>query len=110
MVDDMTFEMRMGWLDADGQKYYLGASGAMVTGVFSDGSVWYFADDSGVVDTVSRGWEKYSQGWRYFNEDSSIVVGWTTIDGKPYYLATRQSWLLVGKKSMQAGISLTHWA
>lgn len=84
-LDGATFEMRMGWLDADGQKYYLDASGAMVTGVFSDGSVWYFADDSGVVDTVSRGWEKYSQGWRYFNEDSSIVVGWTTIDGKPYY-------------------------
>lgn len=84
-LDGTTFEMRMGWLDADGQKYYLDASGAMVTGVFSDGSVWYFADGSGVVDTVSRGWEKYSQGWRYFNEDSSIVVGWTTIDGKPYY-------------------------
>lgn len=84
-LDGTTFEMWMGWLDADGQKYYLDASGAMVTGVFSDGSVWYFADGSGVVDTVSRGWEKYSQGWRYFNEDSSIVVGWTTIDGKPYY-------------------------
>ena len=84
-LDGTTFEMRMGWLDADGQKYYLDASGAMVTGVFSDGSVWYFADGSGMVDTVSRGWEKYSQGWRYFNEDSSIVVGWTTIDGKPYY-------------------------
>lgn len=84
-LDGTTFEMRMGWLDADGQKYYLDASGAMATGVFSDGSVWYFADGSGVVDTVSRRWEKYSQGWRYFNEDSSIVVGWTTIDGKPYY-------------------------
>ena len=84
-LDGTTFEMRMGWLDADGQKYYLDASGAMATGVFSDGSVWYFADGSGVVDTVSRGWEKYSQGWRYFNEDSSIVVGWATIDGKPYY-------------------------
>lgn len=84
-LDGTTFEMWMGWLDADGQKYYLDASGAMVTGAFSDGSVWYFADGSGVVDTVSRGWEKYSQGWRYFNEDSSIVVGWTTIDDKPYY-------------------------
>lgn len=100
-LDETTLEMQTGWINVDGQKYYLGASGAMVTGAFSDGSAWYFADGSGAVDTVSRAWEKYSQGWRYFNEDSSIAVGWAAIDGKPYYFGD-QAIMATGWKKIDA--------
>ncbi len=42
-------EMKTGWINVDGSRYYLDASGARVTGVYGVGRKLYYFDENGVM-------------------------------------------------------------
>ena len=54
----------------DGNWYYLGSTGAMVTGWFYDGTHWYY------LNPVSNGTK------------GAMMTGWIFVNSKYYYLNT----------------------
>ena len=75
--------MMEGWIEIDGQWYFLhrnsdGSKGHMYTGLHQIDEKWYYFDDNGVM--FSNGWKNAEGKWRYFYEDGSMAVS-TRIGG-----------------------------
>jgi len=101
--------MQTGWLDLNGVKYYLDATGTMVTGEYTiagkvhrfatsgkwlgekqlpktgwvqDGADWYYYQ-SGVKKT---GWVEVSSKWYYLDANGVMQTGWLQLGNTKYYL------------------------
>ena len=72
-----------GWLDVDGNMYYMDNNGAMQTGWQYIDDQWYYMNASGAMTT---GWQYVGGQWYYMNTNGTMAVGWQYIDGQWYYL------------------------
>lgn len=71
-----------GWLEEDGGRYYFGPDSAMVTGWQEIGGQRYYFSGSG---TVVTGWLELDGHLRYFGETGVPASGWTVVDGENRY-------------------------
>lgn len=78
---DDTYRMSDGLCKIDGEYYYF-KDGAMKTGWIQSGSVWYYANSSGVLSRNE--WLKSGGKWYYFNDICCMVTGYKYIDGNRY--------------------------
>ena len=70
--------LHYGWLELDGDYYYLDQDGILKTGLFSAEGDSYFADEDGVLQ---YGWQEVNGNKYYFDEDSGkLQVGWSEND------------------------------
>ncbi|MDO4443470.1 MAG: hypothetical protein Q4B69_06295 [Slackia sp.] len=84
--DPATNAMATGMIEQDGVRYWLGESGAMVTGSFLFDGALRFADATGAVRFEALGWQVVD-GKRYFVGDGGIVsTGWLDDEGRRYFL------------------------
>lgn len=104
-----------GWLEKDGQKYYLDESnGRMNTGWKQLSDRWYFFNGSGAMNT---GWLTDNGSRYYLNNDGTMASGWSTIDGKKYYLNDSSGQMVTGWKNLDGkwyhlqddGVMSTGW-
>ena len=72
-----------GWVDADGQRYWLNSAGALSAGWLTLGEDTYYLDTNG---TQIHGWRTLDGSARYFDEDGKLHKGWLTLDSQRYYL------------------------
>lgn len=79
---DGAYIARSGWLNVDGNWYYLGNGGVRLTGWKSIGGTWYYFNASGMMST---GWQSIGGTWYYFNDSGAMVTGWQLIGGTWYY-------------------------
>ena len=72
--------LHYGWLELDGDLYYLDQDGILKTGFFSTEGDSYFSDEDGVIQ---YGWQEINGNKYYFDEDTGkLQVGWTENDGR----------------------------
>jgi glucan-binding YG repeat protein len=105
-----------GWVLHKGVWYYLKPEqdGAMATGMFKAGGVWYCADGSGVMQ--SGGWKLIGGSWYYLQSNGAAYTGWLRLGNIWYYMdpstaAMRTGWIkdgavwyyLDGSGAMQSG-------
>lgn len=85
---DSQGEMVYGWIDWNGDRYYVNETLGMVTGeYFIDGLSYYFDEDGALIDlAVQSGWKLTDEGWIYIQSDGSLAKGWQKIKGVNYYL------------------------
>lgn len=104
-----------GWLEKDGQKYYLDESnGRMSTGWKQLSDRWYFFNGSGAMNI---GWLTDNGSRYYLNNDGTMASGWSTIDGKKYYLNDSSGQMVTGWKNIDGkwyylqddGVMSTGW-
>lgn len=75
--------MYTGWLDLNGQWYYLNAYGSMLTGWINVKGTWYYMDASGVMCT---GWKQIAGTWYYLHSGGNMAIGWLKDNNQWYYL------------------------
>ena len=82
-------------------NYYVGADGAWipnapVTKWVKEGNNWKYLNTKTNTYSTSK-WEKINNVWYYFNEESIMVTGLNTIEGKKYYFnstgAMKTGWI-----------------
>ena len=82
--DRMSGEERRGWVNDNGNWYYLGSNGIMQTGWQQIDGSWYLFSSSGVMLT---GWQKSGNNWYYLDKISGkMVTGWLKDGSDWYYL------------------------
>ena len=72
------------WYKDNGNWYYLGSDGAILTGWNKIGGNWYYFLEYGAMVT---GWKQISGNWYYFTESGALVTGWKQIGGAWYYFS-----------------------
>lgn len=77
---------QIGWLQVDGNTYFLGLDGALRSGwLVSDGKSYYLDPErSGAAHT---GWLEAEGQYYYFDTDGVMKTGWLELDGQRYYLS-----------------------
>lgn len=76
-------QVRTGWQDIDGGRYYLNANSVRLTGwQFIDGA-WYWLGGDGRMTT---GWQLVNGTWYYMDGSGRMLTGWQYINGRWYYL------------------------
>ena len=78
-----------GQFEYNGDTYYAGKDGALVTGWVQDAAdqPWYHYADNGTMDT---GWIEDGGNWYYLNEDGTMAQNEWTEDG--YYVGSDGAW------------------
>ena len=76
-------------------NYYVGGSGAMLTGWNVVGGSWYFFNGSGAMQT---GWGQIDGSWYYFGGNGAMQTGWINDGKRNYYLKPNGVWknILIG--------------
>lgn len=101
------------WHKDNGNWYYLGSDGAILTGWQEINNTWYYFQGSGAMVT---GWKQIGGSWYLFNENGTMVTGWKNMGGTWYYFLDTGvmvtgwqqisgSWYLFNEK----GAMLTEW-
>lgn len=80
-----------GWQSVDGQWYYFGVDGTMLTGWQQIDNEWYYLHGSG---DMAVGWTKIGENWYYFypltedghTQGTMAKGGWIILNGCYYYL------------------------
>ena len=86
--------MATGWLELEGDRWYLGTSGRVVSGWTELNGNRYFFGEKGIMTTgwLEDGGKRYRMG-----EDGVMQTGWLELDGDRYYLgadgAMQTGWL-----------------
>jgi len=75
---------------ANGDWYYLTASGAMATGWVNDGGTWYYLNASGKMVT---GWLNVGGAWYYLGPDGAMFTGTHVINGRTYVFDANGIWV-----------------
>jgi len=91
--------METGWIQDDGNDYYLNSYGEMQTGWLFYEDEWYFLDSKGVMRT---GWIQDGGNWYYLRKDGTMATGWIVSKENWYYLKSsgvmETGWLYYGKQ------------
>lgn len=86
--------MASGWLENEGEKYYLGMEndGSMKVGWQLIEGEWYYFRDSG---SLIKGWILYNHLWYFLDTiDGSMETGWIEYNGVKYYLSSSGAMLV----------------
>lgn len=97
-------ELVTGWIDYEGERYFLWNGELAKSWKWIHGKLFYFWQDgslaTGLVpvgfgtylidpeEGMLTGWQKYSGMDYYFRESGTMVTGWQFIDGNWYYFRT----------------------
>ena len=88
-----------GWLLEDETWYYFNEDGTMATGWVCTGGKWYYLDQSGAMQT---GWLHLGDNWFYLRKDGDMHTGWLELDNAWYFFnesGVRVSgWLFYGSE------------
>lgn len=87
-----------GWLDKDGQRYYLNPNegGRLMGGpVHIDNALWLFRND-GTLAMGLAGMQNVDNAWYFLNPDGHLDTGWKRIDNKWYYFSPDNGMMAVG--------------
>lgn len=87
-----------GWLDKDGQRYYLNPyeGGRRATGpVYIDNVLWLFRND-GTLAAGMSGMQNVDNVWYFINPDGHLDTGWKNINNRWYYFAPENGIMAVG--------------
>lgn len=84
--DNSVYASKNKWYkDSNGDYYYYGPNGTLVTGWINYNGTWYYANSSGIMQT---GWLDLNGTWYYLNNSGAMVTGAQTIGGKAYYFTS----------------------
>ena len=76
--------VRTGWIDSQGSRYYCSASGVIMTGWQQIGEDWYYFSSDGQMTT---GWLNAGGNWYWLDSTSGVMkTGWISLGGAWYYL------------------------
>lgn len=90
-----------GWLELEGQRYYLASDGIRQTGWLELEDGTYYLDPADAA--METGWQEIEDGTYYLDGDGRLVLGWADIDDGRYYL-TGSGELITGWLSQEEGI------
>ena len=76
-------EMAVGWEYIDNEWYYFSSSGVMHIGWLYYNESWYYLRENG---EMAVGWEYINNKWYYFNSSGAMLTGWLNLNGTWYYL------------------------
>jgi len=76
--------MATGWLEIDGERFYLDENGLKTIGWAELDHNRYYFDENGFMHT---GWLDANEETFYFNEDGTMHTGWLDIQDGRYYLS-----------------------
>ncbi len=71
-----------GWINPDGNWYYLDQNGYMKTGWINLNNTWYYLKSSGAM---AKGWLNINNTWYYLKDSGAMVNGFNKINNKIYY-------------------------
>ena len=76
--------VRTGWIDSQGSRYYCSASGVIMTGWQQIDEDWcYFSSDG----QMTTGWLNAGGNWYWLDSTSGVMkTGWISLGGAWYYL------------------------
>ncbi|MBN2938734.1 MAG: C39 family peptidase [Collinsella sp.] len=76
--------VRTGWIESQGSRYYCSASGIILTGWQQIDGTWYYFDSDGRMLT---GWLNVNGNWYWLDSASGAMkTGWLSLGGAWYYL------------------------
>ena len=76
--------VRTGWIESQGSRYYCSASGIILTGWQQIDETWYYFDSDGRMLT---GWLNVNGNWYWLDSASGAMkTGWLSLGGAWYYL------------------------
>ena len=76
--------VRTGWIESQGSRYYCSASGIILTGWQQIDGTWYYFDSDGRMLT---GWHNVNGNWYWLDSASGAMkTGWLSLGGAWYYL------------------------
>ena len=76
--------VRTGWIESQGSRYYCSASGIILTGWQQIDGTWYYFDSDGRMLT---GWLNVNGNWYWLDSASGAMkTGWLSLGGVWYYL------------------------
>ena len=83
LVDD-DGNVRTGWIECQGSRYYCSANGVILTGWQQIAGSWYYFNSDGRMAT---GWLNDGGNWFWLDSASGIMkTGWLSLGGAWYYL------------------------
>lgn len=82
---DMDGSMRTGWVELDGARYYMDASGIRASGWRMIGDSRYYLSPSG--GAAVTGWLTLGEERYYFGADGEMVTGWCDVDSARYHFS-----------------------
>ena len=76
--------VRTGWIESQGSRYYCSASGIILLGWQQIDGTWYYFDSDGRMLT---GWLNVDGNWYWLDSASGVMkTGWLSLGGAWYYL------------------------
>ncbi len=83
LIDDGG-NVRTGWIESQGSRYYCSANGVILTGWQQIAGSWYYFNSDGRMAT---GWLNDGGNWYWLDSASGIMkTGWLSLGGTWYYL------------------------
>ena len=83
LIDDGG-NVRTGWIESQGSRYYCSADGVILTGWQQIAGSWYYFNSDGRMAT---GWLNDGGNWYWLDSASGIMkTGWLSLGGTWYYL------------------------
>ena len=116
LVDD-DGNVRTGWIESQGSRYYCSANGVILTGWQQIAGSWYYFNSDGRMAT---GWLNDGDNWFWLDSASGTMkTGWLSLGGAWYYLdASRggvmlsNGWYWIGStdyKFNSSGVMVGTW-
>ena len=85
--------VRTGWIESQGSRYYCSASGIILTGWQQIDGTWYYFDSDGRMLT---GWLNVNGNWYWLDSASGAMkTGWLSLGGAWYYLDTARGGVML---------------
>ena len=83
LIDD-DGNVRMGWIESQGSRYYCSTNGVILTGWQQIAGSWYYFNSDGRMAT---GWLNDGSNWYWLDSASGTMkTGWLSLGGTWYYL------------------------
>ena len=83
LIDD-DGNVRTGWIESQGSRYYCSANGVILTGWQQIAGSWYYFNSDGRMAT---GWLNDGSNWYWLDSASGTMkTGWLSLGGTWYYL------------------------
>ena len=83
LIDD-DGNVRTGWIESQGSRYYCSANGVILTGWQQIAGSWYYFNSDGRMAT---GWLNDGSNWYWLDSASGAMkTGWLSLGGTWYYL------------------------
>ena len=92
LIDDGG-NVRTGWIESQGSRYYCSANGVILTGWQQIAGSWYYFNSDGRMAT---GWLNDGGNWFWLDSSSGTMkTGWLSLGGTWYYLDAARGGLML---------------